>query len=116
MDSVARMLVNTVKHYSFPAYINIIAYAYREREEHSRLRLSSASVCRSEACRPHVVRVVFGTFMVHPRNHQRIFVEAVVSTDEREEVLPIHDHSQHTCRWNRGNMPNNPTLPLAKIM
>jgi hypothetical protein len=56
----------------------------------------------------HVVRVVFERFglMVHPRNHQRMLVEAVVSTDEHANVLSIHDCSRYTRHRRRG-MPNN---------
>ena len=63
MDSVARMLGNTAKHYIIACAYSQAPHNSRERQEDSRLRLSSASVCRSEASR-HVVQgrvwVIYG--------------------------------------------------------
>jgi len=64
VDGVARMLGNTAKHYIIACAYSQAPHNSRERQEDSRLRLSSASVCRL-ACvgvRPSGTwfRVVFG--------------------------------------------------------
>lgn len=97
MDCVARMLGNTAKHYSSPAYTNIIAYMHIGSEKNILGFGSPQLACVGvKSAALHVVRVVFERFklMAHPRNHQRMFVEAVVSTDEHVNVLPIYDRSR----------------------
>jgi hypothetical protein len=109
MDCVARMLGNTAKHYSCWAYTNIIASMHIGSEKNILGFGSPQLACVGvKPAALHVVRVVFERFglMVHPRNHQRMLVEAVVSTDEHANVLSIHDCSRYTRHRRRG-MPNN---------
>lgn len=97
MGCVARMLGNTAKHYSCRAYTNIIAYMHIGSERNILGFGSPQLACVGvKPAALHVVRVVFERFrlVVRPRNHQRIFVEAVVSADEHVNVLSIHDCSE----------------------
>ena len=76
--------------------MRICIYAYREEKNILGFGSPQLACVGVKPAGLHVVRVVFERFrlMVHPRNHQRMFVEAVVSTEEHVNVLPIHDRSE----------------------